>query len=488
MLNKNNHLLRLLVLLMGVLMLILPTYNTELDILYIISPWIYITCFLFYTRTIQHKLEWIPFCTIYLTGCEIRYYSFLGNTGDNFILISILLIIVLATATVLPYFVDYFYMKKGYTAGKFLALPIVRLVTENFIIGKQFNLSLSQFGNKFLIQSAAFLGDSFITILVALIPSVIVYMLIEKDNKKLVKRGMIILGILPVVMILGGLRYYLHSTPEDKILMAYATGPQKVYYENPSKEEPGYEENLAYLKRTIKEAAAKNAKLIAYSEEAFGINSSEEESLVQEVQKLAKEYNIYVLICLDTIEPDLYENKAVFISNEGKYLSDYLKTNLIPVVEDNEYKAGNGVIPANYVTIDGKEMVISYTICYDATFSNFLATMDKKTDLYINPSWDWAEIDDLNYRLQGMSAVENGVELFKPTVDGWSIVTDPYGKLSYKESTLGGDYDKVYFTEVSTGRTWTPYKYYSMIILIFWSLLSALLLFDIARILLPRKK
>ena len=31
-----------------------------------------------------------------------------------------------------------------------------------------------------------------------------------------------------------------------------------------------------------------------------------------------------------------------------------------------------------------------------------------------------------NYRLQGISALENGVVLFKPTVDGWSIVVDPY--------------------------------------------------------------
>lgn len=31
-----------------------------------------------------------------------------------------------------------------------------------------------------------------------------------------------------------------------------------------------------------------------------------------------------------------------------------------------------------------------------------------------------------NYRLQGISALESGVVLFKPTVDGWSIVVDPF--------------------------------------------------------------
>jgi hypothetical protein len=44
--------------------------------------------------------------------------------------------------------------------------------------------------------------------------------------------------------------------------------------------------------------------------------------------------------------------------------------------------------------------------------------MDPETDLFINPSRDWDEIDDLNYRMQGISAMENGIVLFKPTVDG----------------------------------------------------------------------
>ena len=89
-----------------------------------------------------------------------------------------------------------------------------------------------------------------------------------------------------------------------------------------------------------------------------------------------------------------------------------------PVIETREYTPGDGHIPSNRITIDGQEVVISYTICYDATFYRYLLSMDPETDLFINPSRDWDEIDDLNYRMQGISAMENGIVLFKPTVDG----------------------------------------------------------------------
>ena len=64
---------------------------------------------------------------------------------------------------------------------------------------------------------------------------------------------------------------------------------------------------------------------------------------------------------------------AVLIDNEGSILSDYLKTNMIPVIED-DYKAGDGVIPCDHVTIDGQERYISYSK-YIAPIWSFLALL-----------------------------------------------------------------------------------------------------------------
>jgi hypothetical protein len=62
-----------------------------------------------------------------------------------FDLYSALLLIVLASATIIPYFVDFFYLKMGHGVLKVLAFPLTRLMAERFLIGQQFNISLTQF-------------------------------------------------------------------------------------------------------------------------------------------------------------------------------------------------------------------------------------------------------------------------------------------------------------------------------------------------------
>ena len=482
MLSNIKKFYRYIILAIGLFFVLIPLTNRENDILYIISPWIFLGCFLYFTRTIKKKREWLLFGFAYLVSYELRYAGFLGGTEILTDIISLLLILVLVAATLIPFFVDFLYFKCGHGPAAILAFPIIRIIVERLLAGKQFNLSTTQFGNKLLIQSAACLGDVFVSFIVTLIPSVIVYMIIKREKKMQIS-GLIILIAFGLIMILGGIRYYASPKADNAIKMAYSSGPQKTYYEIPSEKNPEYEENLAYLQRTVKEASENGAKLIAYDEEAFLLNKTDAAKLTEEAKKLAKEYDIFILLCLDTeSESRLYINKALFINNEGVQLSDYAKSNLIPVIETEEYIEGDGVIPSNYVTIAGQERVISYTVCYDATFSEYLLTMDENTDTFINPSWDWAEIIDLNYRLQGISALESGVVLFKPTVDGWSIVSDPYGRVTYKESTLAMDYNSLYYADVPAAKTKTLYRSIYKYVQVIWIILYVLIIIDTVRL------
>lgn len=490
--NSKLKLIRFLCLVGGLLQFIFISINTENDLVYACSPWLYIGFFLFYTRTVEKKSDWFFFVFVYLTVNEIRYAGFLGQTGEYFNLYSMLLIVVVALVTLIPFVIDSFYLKFGKGIFKLLAFPITRVIMERFLVGRQFNLFLTQFGNKLLVQVAALFGDIFITFIVAFVPSAIVYMILEKDNKPFKRTALLSLLFCTVIMVLGGMRYFLSKRPNKSVLMAYASGPQKTYYENPSEDDADISENLEYLDMTVEKANEKNAKVMVYAEEAFIVEGDEEDKIIEEAKKLAKENGIFILICLDVSKGETENyNKAVFIDDKGEFLSEYIKSYLIPVVEDSEYVEGDGVIPSNHVTIDGEDYVISYSICYDATFSDYLLTMDKKTDLYINPSWDWEEIDDLNYRLQGVSAVEGGVTLFKPTVDGVSMVCDPFGKISYKENTIGLDYNSVHFVNVSKQRTVTLYRHIYKYVIYLWSIIAGVLLIDMTRIivkLVKRKK
>ena len=481
--NTAQNRIRTALLLAGALFLILPRFYEEVNVLYVLSPWIWQVCFLFYSRTIHKKRDWLLFVLVFMAATEIRYLRFLGDYEAYYRLISAFLLLVLAAAMLVPFLLDRVFQQYERGPLVLLAFPAMRIAIERFIIGQQFNLSLTQFGNKWLVQSAAFLSDTFITFMTAFIPSVVIWMLLHKDDRKTIRTGRFVLAACGLVFILGAIRYHTAPEPHDPVLMAYASGPQKPYYENPSEEDPDYAENAAYLRRTAEEAASEGAGLIAYAEEAFIVTGDERERLLKEAGAIAAENGLFMLICLDYEDDNGYlENAAIFIDSEGHQISEYDKTNLIPVIED-EYVAGDGSIPSDHVTIQGVDRVISYTVCYDATFTRYLLSMDKKTDLFINPSWDWDEIDDLNYRLQGISAIAAGVVLFKPTVDGWSIVSDPYGKVTYKESTLRKDYNNVYYASVPGARLTTVYQRIYKVLTPIWTIFVAIVLADIIRIL-----
>ena len=469
--NKTHEKIRYLVLLVGAVFFVLPRYFTELDLIYVLSPWIYLTSFLYFTRT-SRRFSWLAFSFVYLIVHEIRYERFLGDYETAFTWISLVLLILLTIFDVIPFLLDRYYQKRGKGFLMPLVFPFMRIVVEQFVIGKQFNLALSQFGNKWLIQSAAYVGDIFVSFIVAFVPSVVVWMIIRKDDRKIRTAGSIMLAVCAVIFLLGGIRYSTYSIPDNAVLMGYASGPVKTYYEFPSEEDAGYAENAAYLEKTAREASEKGARLMAYAEEAFIVYGQEEENLIHEAQKVARDNGIFILMSLDvTTEEEEGINKIVFIDDKGNYLSDYAKTYLIPVIESEDYIPGDGIIPADLVTMSDVPLVISYSICYDATFSEYLLSMNSDTQLFINPSWDWEEVKDLNYRLQGISALESGVVLFKPTVDGWSIVVDPYGRLLYKENTMDGDYDLVRYANVPSARVKTIYpQIYDASILV-WALL-----------------
>ncbi len=469
--NNKKIILKISVLIIGFASFIFPRFFEETDLIYVSSPWVYFTCFLYFTRTIKKKREWGLFILILLSAYEIRYRFFLGDGSGILKVASILLLLVVTLSALAPYIIDKIYMRCGGPFFLFI-FPFMRLLAEKLLQEKMFDVAVTQFGNKWLIQSEAFLGDSFITFFVTFLPSLIVFIILKRKERKMIITGVILLSASVLGLIPGMIRYTFSPKSDNFVKMAYASGPQKTYHENPSEVDVGYKENVEYLKRTVEEAAEENAEMIVYAEEAFIISFEEEDRIIAEARKLAKDNHIHILLSLDSMdENDNALNKALLINNDGNICSEYTKTYLIPVMEEGEYVAGTGHIPVNHILLGDKEVSLSYTICYDTTVSDFLLTMDESTDILISPSWDWDEIDDLNYRLQGNSAVKCGVTLFKPTVDGWSIVTDPYGRLYYKYNTLGEDYNDVHFVDVPSGRTSTVYRKINNIVNPAWMIL-----------------
>ena len=127
MLSNIKKFYRYIILAIGLFFVLIPLTNRENDILYIISPWIFLGCFLYFTRTIKKKREWLLFGFAYLVSYELRYAGFLGGTEILTDIISLLLILVLVAATLIPFFVDFLYFKCGHGPAAILAFPIIRI-------------------------------------------------------------------------------------------------------------------------------------------------------------------------------------------------------------------------------------------------------------------------------------------------------------------------------------------------------------------------
>ena len=491
--NKKLLTARIIILAAGILFFIIPMFNTENDAIYVISPWIYLCCFLFFTRTIEKRVEWVIFGILFLAANEVRYFGFLGHSVKALDLIAPLLIIWIALATIIPFFIDAFFLKKGNVFEMLVAFPLARVLSEKLLTGHQFDLSFTQFGNKWLIQLVPFTGSVFIGFLIAFVASAIILMIIKREDKKVLTAGVVTVAFLLCIHIFGYFRYTKgnEACNAEPVTVAFATGPQSIYSEEPAKDDPTYEENEAYLKNSVKLAAEKNASILSFSEESFLVSPDEKARLIETAKALAKENHICILLTLDLEEdennPGCY-NEAVFIDNEGGVLSEYAKFMLIPILESGEYERGDGKIPVNRVNIGGREIAVSYTICYDATFEDYFVTTGEESDLAINASWDWKEIDDINYRMNSMSAVASGIELIKPTMDGYCIVCNPYGRVSYKKLTIGEDYNNVYFAEVTPCRVKTLFSKLHLFIFVLWPVLTGIMLADMLRLFLSERK
>jgi len=200
-----------------------------------------------------------------------------------------------------------------------------------------------------------------------------------------------------------------------------------------------------------------------FSEEAFTIEDLDEQRFMEHVREMARKFSLPILLTLEVVDMDNNHegkliNKAVLIDKYGEVLAEYLKHNILPVVEVGSTVIGEGPIPAKVLALGNSSYAVSFTICYDGNFSEFVRGMDPTTQLYFNPCWDWKSINDFHYRTVGVRSVEMGVNLVMTTNDGISLVSNSVGKeLSLAQIDQLG-LDQIYITEVPTKQTETVYS------------------------------
>jgi len=206
------------------------------------------------------------------------------------------------------------------------------------------------------------------------------------------------------------------------------------------------------LRRTRREARA-GAKLIAWSETAGRVLTSEEEELLARASRLAAEERVVLLLALGVWHPDgspPFENKVVAIDTTGTIAWQYHKAHPIVGGESSFIAAGGGSIKS----LDQEFGRIGAVICHDLDFPSLLRQASaKRIGLVVGPSDDWIDVASLHGRMAVFRAVENGFTLLRPTNGGRSMAVDTRGRFIARVDSP----DDVMVAPVSTQRSRTLY-------------------------------
>ena len=185
-----------------------------------------------------------------------------------------------------------------------------------------------------MLQICSLFGCFFLSFIIALFASIIDY---SKDVYKKVKKISKFVYCYAVIILLissfGSIRLLIPEK-EERFNIAGVLGVSPCLYDEGKESMLPIDTFMDYIQKTIIKANKSEAKIIVYSEQAFGIYLSDRNDIINRTAKLAEKYNIFVLLTLDIeYDKNFNKNEAILISDKGKVLYNYQKKNLIPNIE-----------------------------------------------------------------------------------------------------------------------------------------------------------
>ena len=188
-----------------------------------------------------------------------------------------------------------------------------------------------------------------------------------------------------------------------------------------------FEKTISRIENLTKTAVSNDAKIIAFQEYAMIINEEDENKLIEEYKRIAKENNVYLSVTYAYFsEKEKGENKHLFIDNRGEIKIDYTKRYLLGFGEFGEmsvFKKGAEVIQ----TTDTPYGRIGACICRDMGFSSYIRQAGRKNvDIMLGPSYDFPKSTGPSYVL---GSIENGFSFIRSTYNGFTFAEDYNGKI-----------------------------------------------------------
>lgn len=260
--------------------------------------------------------------------------------------------------------------------------------------------------------------------------------------QSIIKRWRIFVIILFVIIFFGGIRTTVFSPKSDTVHIASLvrdTQTEKLYGKTdrdnsdgmPTSDINDSRETFSkimdlFLDRTQKQAQA-GAKIVMWCENSVVAFGQDENEYIDRAREVAKNENIFLMICLLVISEDypktFAENKTIFIDPDGEILWKYLKS--YPVSFGEPTVAGEGIIPC----VDTPYGKIGAAICFDMDHISFVNQAGKAgVDIMLVPSFDWKGVDPFHTNMVSFRSIENGFSIVRSTADGLSAAYDYQGR------------------------------------------------------------
>lgn len=226
------------------------------------------------------------------------------------------------------------------------------------------------------------------------------------------------------------------------------------------------ETDIEYIKDQAERAANGEAAIVCYGEEAFYITAEEKETLLTETCKIAKQNNIYMAVPIEVDPPeDSDEEKALdemyLFSNAGEIIGHYIKTNLMPELEDQDYVKGDNDILFREISYgEDQAFNASFVLCYDVDLQLYPTLCSNDTEVLFVPSWGWDINNPYHTNVMRIRAIELGVPIVNPSISVKSATVDWMGQtIAVSDAdTTGFDYVTFADVPISHNHSGTIYK------------------------------
>ena len=413
-----------------------------------VTAWVWPFAFLYFSRRTETKRQFLLLAAAIAAGHAIKWADLL----DSGYLLGAVFCLVWSVFWILPFLADRLLAQKlpGAFLGSlifpatFVSVECLRALTP---LGSLGMLAYTQAGFLPLMQVTSLTGSFGLSFLLYWFGAVAVAAAEKRPRSKLTAG--VCLALLAAALCFGCVRCAMFPVgSENTVRIASIVGPYYEKYKDGTYEEIPTQESLQHFLSEARRAADGGAKIACWNEEAFTVYDADEPLLVDAAVTFAKEHGMILIVGYETPDTDGSENgesvnKSILVLPDGK-VTEYVKTNLIPLVEVPGYVKGSGAVPR--VATDAG--MIANVICFDDTFIGFIREKTGPADVLFVPSWDWSAVKRAHTDLSAFRAVENGYAVVKPTYGGVSAAIDRQGRVLARFDTADAGFDTVQFADV----------------------------------------